>query len=162
MQEAVDLLGSPEVVLDDKHGPKLFSRFLAGLLAAHPTNSDSLSPLSAKSSSRRLGTKSKGKGREVGGAPHSSSLGSELSASSPSNYSEMSSPGQHLMHMHGSSPDVSRGHSPATIIDTQDSSSIHSSELFQAAIPVPIIDQELLDSMQFMADPVWQDTTVPG
>lgn len=33
VQRAVDLLGSPEVAIDDLHGPKLYSRFLKGLLA---------------------------------------------------------------------------------------------------------------------------------
>ncbi|KAF9236712.1 hypothetical protein BU15DRAFT_63760 [Melanogaster broomeanus] len=43
VQEAVDLLGAPEVVVDDKHGPKLFSRFLAGLLASQSANAGLLS-----------------------------------------------------------------------------------------------------------------------
>ncbi|KAF8896253.1 hypothetical protein BD779DRAFT_1433309 [Infundibulicybe gibba] len=34
VQKVVDLLGSPEVAIDDRHGPKLYSRFLKGLLAS--------------------------------------------------------------------------------------------------------------------------------
>jgi hypothetical protein len=34
VQSVVDLLGSHEVVIDDKHGPKLYARFLKRLLAA--------------------------------------------------------------------------------------------------------------------------------
>ncbi|CCM01416.1 uncharacterized protein FIBRA_03467 [Fibroporia radiculosa] len=32
VQRVIDLLGSPEVAVDDRHGPKLYSRFLQGLL----------------------------------------------------------------------------------------------------------------------------------
>ncbi|KAF8656844.1 hypothetical protein AX16_002392 [Volvariella volvacea WC 439] len=34
VQQVVDLLASPEIAIDDRHGPKLYSRFLSGLLAA--------------------------------------------------------------------------------------------------------------------------------
>jgi len=33
VQKAIDLLGSPEVAIDNRHGPKLYARFLEGLLA---------------------------------------------------------------------------------------------------------------------------------
>ncbi|EMD34175.1 hypothetical protein CERSUDRAFT_159676 [Gelatoporia subvermispora B] len=33
VQRVIDLLGSPEVAIDDRHGPKLYARFLEGLLA---------------------------------------------------------------------------------------------------------------------------------
>ncbi|OSX58940.1 hypothetical protein POSPLADRAFT_1049102 [Postia placenta MAD-698-R-SB12] len=33
VQRVIDLLSSPEVAIDDRHGPKLYSRFLQGLLA---------------------------------------------------------------------------------------------------------------------------------
>ncbi|KIJ67097.1 hypothetical protein HYDPIDRAFT_109103 [Hydnomerulius pinastri MD-312] len=156
VQEAVDLLGAPEVVLDDKHGPKLFSRFLAGLLASQNESTATLSPTSAKSAnSRRIGGRSKGKGKETGAALSIS--GYALEVPSPSNYSESPSPAQRIMHIEGS-PALTRDSSPS-MVDPQDSSMIPSSELFQAPMP---IDQDLLDSMQFMADPAWQDTTVPG
>ncbi|KAL5525464.1 hypothetical protein ACEPAG_6800 [Sanghuangporus baumii] len=43
----IDLLSSPEVVVDDRHSPKLWSRFLSGLLAT-PTAKIELSPSSMK------------------------------------------------------------------------------------------------------------------
>ncbi|KAG8213378.1 hypothetical protein J3R82DRAFT_11872 [Butyriboletus roseoflavus] len=96
VQEAVDLLGAPEVFVDDKHGPKLFSRFLAGLLATQSVNPDKLSPLSSKTMHlRRMSSRSKvasGKGREPSGSLssplHTYGLGPELS--SPSSLSESS------------------------------------------------------------------------
>ncbi|OCH94437.1 hypothetical protein OBBRIDRAFT_722948 [Obba rivulosa] len=33
VQRVINLLGSPEVAIDDRHGPKLYARFLEGLLA---------------------------------------------------------------------------------------------------------------------------------
>ena len=37
---------------------------------------------------------------------------------------------------------------------------LHGSDLNQG--PAMPVDQELLDSIQFLSDPVWQDTTMPG
>jgi hypothetical protein len=44
VQQVVDLLGSKEVAIDDRHGPKLYSRFLKGLLAAPMAKVDPNSP----------------------------------------------------------------------------------------------------------------------
>jgi hypothetical protein len=44
VQQVVDLLGSKEVAIDDRHGPKLYSRFLKGLLAAPMAKVDPQSP----------------------------------------------------------------------------------------------------------------------
>ncbi|KAH0832961.1 hypothetical protein J3R83DRAFT_11937 [Lanmaoa asiatica] len=160
VQEAVDLLGAPEVVVDDKHGPKLFSRFLAGLLATQSVNPDTLSPISSKGMHlRRNGSRSRvtpGKGRESSGSLTSSplqtyGLGSEFP--SPSGLSESSSPAQQFVPLEGNPNE----HSPAT---AEFGLGLHTTDLYQdAAMPV---DQELLDSMQFLSDPVWQDTTMPG
>ena len=55
VQQIIDLLGSPEVAIDDHHSPKLYSRFLAGLLAKPATKLDrspsSTQPLKSKSES---------------------------------------------------------------------------------------------------------------
>lgn len=40
VEKIADLLGSPEVALDDHHGPKLYSAFLKALLAAPVTRVD--------------------------------------------------------------------------------------------------------------------------
>ncbi|KAJ6570517.1 hypothetical protein DFH09DRAFT_1261132 [Mycena vulgaris] len=44
VKSVIDLLGSPEVSVDDKHGPSLYARFLKGLLAAPLAKSDSARP----------------------------------------------------------------------------------------------------------------------
>ena len=40
MQKTADLLGSPEVAIDDRHGPKLYARFLEGLLSTPAASLD--------------------------------------------------------------------------------------------------------------------------
>ncbi|KAG6374465.1 hypothetical protein JVT61DRAFT_4508 [Boletus reticuloceps] len=155
VQEAVDLLGAPEVVVDDKHGPKLFSRFLAGLLATQNVNPDTLSPISKSSHLRRTGSRSKvpsGKGREWSG-PSSPFYGAGPELVSPSNFTDSSSPARQYVPLDGNS----RGHSPSTVDLGLE---LHAYDINQGtAMPV---DQELLDSMQFLSDPVWQDMSVPG
>ena len=155
VQEAVDLLGAPEVVVDDKHGPKLFSRFLAGLLATQNVNPDTLSPSSSKNVHlRRNGSRSKAKGKDPNGSSSSSPLrsyGSELL--SPSSFSDSSSPAQQFVPLEGNS----RGHSPSTV---NLGMGLLTADIYQGA-PMPV-DQELLDSIQFLSDPVWQDTSMPG
>lgn len=47
VNQVIDLLGSPEVAIDERHGPKLYSRFLAKLLAKPMARLDPLSPGSA-------------------------------------------------------------------------------------------------------------------
>ncbi|KAG6876221.1 hypothetical protein C0993_004878 [Termitomyces sp. T159_Od127] len=44
VQKVIDLLGSPEVSIDDRHGPGLSARFLKGLLAAPMAQVDLMSP----------------------------------------------------------------------------------------------------------------------
>ncbi|KAG6857220.1 hypothetical protein H0H87_007639 [Tephrocybe sp. NHM501043] len=44
VQKVVDLLSSPEIAIDDRHGPGLYSRFLKGLLAAPMAQVDPTSP----------------------------------------------------------------------------------------------------------------------
>ncbi|KAG6888923.1 hypothetical protein C0995_004936 [Termitomyces sp. Mi166 len=44
VQKVVDLFGSPEISIDDRHGPGLYARFLKGLLAAPMAQVDPTSP----------------------------------------------------------------------------------------------------------------------
>lgn len=153
VQEAVDLLGAPEVVVDDKHGPKLFSRFLGGLLASQSINPDTFSPLPSKNNHlRRASSRSKGKGKDSSGSLPSPLQfnGSGTEHLSPLSLSD-SSPVQQFTPLEGNS----RGHSPSTF-----GFGLGLNDIYQDA-PMPV-DQELLDSISFLSDPVWQDTSVPG
>jgi hypothetical protein len=44
VQQVVDLLGSPDVAIDDRHGPKLYARFLKGLLSSSVVKGNTPSP----------------------------------------------------------------------------------------------------------------------
>ncbi|PPR05790.1 hypothetical protein CVT24_006845 [Panaeolus cyanescens] len=44
VQRVIDLLGSPEVAIDERHGPKIYSRFLEKLLAKPMARLDPMSP----------------------------------------------------------------------------------------------------------------------
>ncbi|KAJ6531716.1 hypothetical protein B0H19DRAFT_1272920 [Mycena capillaripes] len=44
VKQVIDLLGSPDVSVDDKHGPNLYARFLKGLLAAPLIKGDPTKP----------------------------------------------------------------------------------------------------------------------
>jgi hypothetical protein len=50
VQQVIDLLGSKEVAIDERHGPKLYSRFLKGLLASRMARDDAQSPGARKAS----------------------------------------------------------------------------------------------------------------
>ena len=54
VQKTVDHLGSPDIAVDNRHGPKLYARFLEGLLAAPIAKSDGPSDsISRKKFARR-------------------------------------------------------------------------------------------------------------
>ncbi|KAF9525684.1 hypothetical protein CPB83DRAFT_896852 [Crepidotus variabilis] len=53
VQSVIDLLGSPQVALDERHGPKLYSRFLEKLLSRPMAKHDPMtSPASSSSANR--------------------------------------------------------------------------------------------------------------
>lgn len=85
VKDLIDLLSSPEVVADDKHSPKLWSRFLAGLLAT-PMAKVELSPGALKggsSLSRRTSKRSpRNTGSTVSQASTSANVGASPAASS--------------------------------------------------------------------------------
>jgi hypothetical protein len=56
IQRIVDLLGSPDVAIDDRHAPKLYSHFLENLLATPLARVDA-SPAHRRTGSKRNGIK---------------------------------------------------------------------------------------------------------
>ena len=96
----IELLGSSEVVVDDRHSPKLWSRFLSGLLAT-PTARVELSPSSMKgggSLSRRNLRRPAG---HSAGSPGSGRGSPSLPSGSPS---PAPVPGSSSSETHASSP----------------------------------------------------------
>ncbi|EIW84080.1 hypothetical protein CONPUDRAFT_99848 [Coniophora puteana RWD-64-598 SS2] len=175
VQKAVDLLGSPEVVIDERHFPKLYSRFLTGLLNTPMARVDA--PLSPNVGVARR--RSARKNKSPSGRP--SELDSSSDHPSPgTNYSLSPSPSQSAFLHPGVSDGqqqpqnldatVSRANQHSVNVVQQSSSTpsllgggapMNTSDFFQPQ-PPPMFDSDFLDSMDFMADPVWSETTVPG
>lgn len=49
VQRVIDLLSSPDIAIDNTHGPKLYAKFLKGLLASPMTRTESQSPATSTS-----------------------------------------------------------------------------------------------------------------
>ncbi|KAK2460891.1 hypothetical protein APHAL10511_007361 [Amanita phalloides] len=49
VQQVIDLLSSPDIAIDNRHGPKLYAKFLKGLLASPITRLESQSPTNSVS-----------------------------------------------------------------------------------------------------------------
>jgi len=141
VQKAVDLLGAPDVAIDEKHGPYLYSRFLAGLLASPAVKLDSNSTPGKQSL-----TNPNKRSRKPKNPPAQAQGGLFADTSGSSDYSSPScSPSPSYMFPH------------AENFASQD----QSAAMFHGPIPMTL-DAELLESAQIMTDPLWQDNLVPG
>lgn len=150
IQRVIDALGSPEVAIDDKHGPKLYSRLLTGLLAtvkldaSHPGRrppSRTRKPSSKNSSSFTSNTTSPSR--------------SSLSPIVPNVHLNVNQVQQIQMEEgHGSPGDVSSGSSPSSM------KGLNVQEFFAPPLP---FDGELLHSMQDLTNSTeWEGMVLPG
>lgn len=152
VQKTIDLLGAADVALDEKHGPSLYSRFLAGLLASPAVRVD-LTPTSGKSPLTSPGVQKRARKPKIAPAKTRGGVVADISTSadypSPSS-ANSGSPSPSYMYP------GAEGFSGAQLQDNPTSS-----ELFNGPLPT-ILDADLLESAQIMADPLWHDTLVPG
>jgi hypothetical protein len=173
VQKVADLLGCPEIAIDDRHGPKLYSRFLKGLLATPMANVD-FSPNgmmnTASLPQRRLARAQKaGLERsfdELGLAIKSIAASPSMSnpASPPPPLPPTDTPFEAFPSVNGANP----------LLTTQDqyasgSTLLGQSDTVQALndidwLPTPLpFDNELLQSMQSVQNSVWgHDLSLPG
>ncbi|TFK49594.1 hypothetical protein OE88DRAFT_357610 [Heliocybe sulcata] len=144
VQKVIDLLGSPEVSIDDRHGPKLYSRFLKGLLAAPIAQVDQKADVKRNHSQRAQ--------KPSAGSDHTVEPVYDVSQSnhpSPdSGYSLSPPPSNEAMSFNqfapastGVDPFVSR---PANGVDPS-ALGMNWSELFQPPLPG---DEDLMQTMQ--------------
>ena len=170
VQKVVDLPGSPEVAIDDRHGPKLYSKFLEKLLARpmaqlHPVSPGIGSAPPPKSKSRRQ------KNVHEGGF-HNAPLAFDLPTSasnhpSPTTTSSLSPPPteqalsfDHFAPVGGFDPYGPSGALNTANVGNLDSMSMDLSEYFQPTLP---FDNDILQSVQSLSDPSgWQDMSMPG
>lgn len=169
VEKVANLLGSPEVAIDDRHGPKLYSRFLKGLLATPLASVDVPTPVIPSKSlpQRRSARKQKfeaGHTADAGQSPEiGSSNGSDF-ASPPTTFQSPSADASLdvFAPMTGAYPAlVSQAHYASTsrAPDTVDPATMNNSDWFPTPLP---FDSELVQSMQSVQDIFGQDISLPG
>ncbi|KAF8807008.1 hypothetical protein BYT27DRAFT_7190720 [Phlegmacium glaucopus] len=174
VQQVIDLLGSPEVAIDDRHGPKLYSRFLEKLLAKpmaklDPTAPDSSSHSSRPKPSRPNRVSSSG---STGQSSNSISTSFDYHNSITSNYPSPSTssslsppPTQAALSFDNFAPvgatDPFGPDMGVMLSDVSDMSPLTMGDFYpQPSLP---FNEEILQSRQSMTDPSgWQDITLPG
>lgn len=148
IQKVIDALGSPEVAIDDKHGPKLYSRLLGGLLATVK--------LDASYPGRRTSSRTR-----KSSSRNSSSLMS--SATSPSR-SSISPVTQNAVGLNTSQIQMDDGQSSSGYGSSGGSPSsvreLNVQEFFAPPLP---FDGDLLHSMQNLTNSTeWEGMALPG
>jgi hypothetical protein len=151
VQSVADLLGSAEVAIDDRHSPKLYSRFLTGLLATPMAHVDGAS---ANGSQRKPPRRAASASSESESFSHNSS--SPISPATPaSNFARETSPVVHFV-----AAATPPSFSPYNNSPAQGSTELNINDWF----PTPLsFDTELVQSMQSVQESVWgQDVAVAG
>jgi hypothetical protein len=161
VQSVIDLLGSPQIAIDDRHGPKLYSKFLKGLLASPLARLDPSSPTGASHKARRPKP-----------SPEPSSSGHSYAVvdhPSPTTSASLSPPPRETALSFDTfapvgpidpfAPEFAGSSHALHGVDDRGSLDMMS-EFFQPPLP---FDENLLHSFPSLTDPSgWQDTTLPG
>lgn len=157
VQKVIDLLSSPEIAIDDRHGPKLYSKFLKGLLAAPMAKVDATPPTRKVRQPRSFS----------GHTPEPASETSYpfYSHPSPAGSASLSPPPRPTALSFDSfapvgATDPFAPENALNITGIDDTTGLNlMSEFFQPPLP---FDEHILQSMQSLSDPSgWQDTTLP-
>jgi hypothetical protein len=168
VQKVADLLGSSEVAIDDRHGPKLYSRFLKGLLATPMARVDMFSPsgmmnsngLPHKRPARKLKTSSERSTPSVKSNSASPSTSSPASLSLP----PADAPHDVIASVTGfDPPSITQSQSASrAVLFSQNDAASETNIVDWFPTPLPF-DSELLQSMQSVQDSVWgPDLSLPG
>ncbi|KAF5371848.1 hypothetical protein D9615_009547 [Tricholomella constricta] len=166
VQKVVDVLGSSEIAIDDRHGPKLYAKFLKGLLAAPMARVDPTSPSGALRKSRVSSTSS-----------HYAEAATDSYQPVPDHSSRASAslspaPRQEALSFDSFAPVGATDPFAPGLAGSTNSLALHiggagdddalnmMSDFFQPPLP---FDEAILQSMQSLSDPtVWHDTTLPS
>ncbi|KAI0683199.1 hypothetical protein C8T65DRAFT_685468 [Cerioporus squamosus] len=136
VEEVSDFLGSPDIAIDDRHGPKMYSRFLKGLLET-PLATIDHSPTALKRAMRSL-------------------------AASPSDLDHASDrPNGTSTQNQATSPTDSQMFEGLGLQYPEDQMSqpVDAAELYAPPLP---FDTELLHSMQALTESNWSNMVLPG
>jgi hypothetical protein len=149
VQKVVDLLGSPEVAIDDRHGPKLYSRFLEGLLATPTAKVDYSPPIIRKPLRRSKSATSQ-----------RAAVGTELPAEIPIIFPAESPSTTNNLPLEGTSQAFDGFPSFSADDPFADGSTDLSTLNMDYFQPPLAFDNEILQSMQSLTG--WQDVSLPG
>jgi hypothetical protein len=177
VQKVIDLLGSPEVAIDGRHGPKLYSRFLEKLLAKPMARLDPTSPPAAANAALPR-IKQRRPKSSSGQTPDSATGAFEIPTTvynhpSPSTSSSLSPPPTEAALSFDSFAPVGAidPYAPESTITSMSVNSastdgtavgglMMAEEFFQPPLP---FDDHIVQSLQSLTDPSgWQDISLPG
>lgn len=164
INDLIEVLSSPEIIIDDRHGPKLWSRFLQGMLDT-PTAQIDLAPNLLKLSHRRSKKRNLAQSSSSGdqnreGASNHSSPSSRYSHSPPPIQYPFSS------QLDGAMAPAVQGTSFANIYTSNTAQGSPNSlpTTFPDYYTGPLgFDNDFIQSMQSMEDTsIWQGNNLPG
>lgn len=168
VQQVIDLLASPEVAIDDRHGPKLYSRFLRNLLSKPMARSDPTSPGSNSSAPlpRQRNRRPNSASEQAPDQPRPFEIPSSVySLPSPATSTSLSPPPTAAALSFDNFAPVGAvdPFAPDVLIASSMDQSLEDGvdvAFFQPALP---FDDAIMQSVQSLADPSgWQDISLPG
>jgi hypothetical protein len=165
VQSVIDLLGSPDIAIDDRHGPKLYSKFLKGLLASPMAKLDPSSPSGINHMARRPKPFV-----QTSGPIASANSFTVFDHPSPATSASLSPPPRETALSFDTFAPVGAvdpfapefaGSAHTLHASADDGTGLNiMSEFFQPPLP---FDENILRSFQSLTDPSgWQDTAIPG
>jgi hypothetical protein len=150
IERAIDFLGSPEIGVDDRHGPRLYSRFLRGLF-------DHVKTPPAKNPRSRSRRKISGQAAPANPPPPQATISPSANHFEPLPAVQISTPFDHFAWPTEVDLSASVDHSSGLGLH-----GVHASEFFYAPLP---FDSDLVESMQSLSSLHEMDdatATLPG
>ncbi len=148
VQDVANFLGSPEIAIDDRHGPLMYSHFLHGLLEA-PLASVDHSPAALKRAARLLSPQPPPQPDHA--SDHQPSQESSSTVTPTSNTHSQSTPA--LTH------DPYVYDSLGMQFGSESTQPVDTSGMYAAPL---LFDNDLLQSMQTLTDSNWSNMISPG
>ncbi|KAJ7593031.1 hypothetical protein C8J56DRAFT_1023845 [Mycena floridula] len=153
IQSAIDFLSSPEVAIDERHGPKVHARFLRGLLAKVDK------PSRSRKGSRRPKSSSSSAAPSPG-LRHESPASTANSLSPPALDSVLPSFDHQFSPPNGQEYFQPSNYGQQPMSNSNLEMNVNMSDFFY---PPLSFDPDIMDSMASLTDPVWQDmASIPG
>lgn len=148
VEDVANFLGSPEVAIDERHGPLMYSRFLHGLLET-PLASVDHSPAALKRAARLLSPQPALQHDHA--SDHQPLQTSSSTVTPTSNTQNQPIAGStHEPHMYDGL---------GMQFDSQSAQPVDTSGMYAAPLP---FDNDLLQSMQTLTDSTWSNMILPG